>query len=805
MKKLLLVFCALLSALCAMASGQGEESLKGKVLDSSGNPLEFATLALRSKDSTIVAASVSDNNGEFVLTASSGRYLVEASLLGYTGRTEEVSIPGTIIFTMDEDREMLAAARVTHTTDLIEIRMDKLVMNVGQSAFAQGSNGYELLKKTPGVTIDKDGNIKLNGKSVAIWIDGRPSYLSGESLVALLRSTSGESLDKFEIMEHPSAKYDAAGQGGIINIKTKKNFANGFNGNIGTDFGGMYFAEADKMNIQASGWGNFAYKGKKTNTFVNLYGGTFDTGVRIDIDTKQELPGGQFLQKSGSYQDFNFKNGQIKAGNDWFIDDRNIFGFIVSLPFNRNTTMSPRTDNSSITTLDEKVIENIETEIDNLWKGFQMSGNLNYTHIFDEKRSAELTANLDWYRSDSRSDNTQKNFHIGGDAGTDLFRNILSNNLLDIYSAKADYQTVLWQKAIFEAGGKWVMTVTDNRTLRKETEAQDRNNDFVYKENIAALYADIAMQFGPKWSAKLGFRGEYTNTSGNWTSAGTTTSRSYFDPFPTLYIGYTPSEKFMANLSYTRRISRPQYMALNPVEEYVDAHTWTHGNPDLLPSYSNQASIQVIFAKHFSISLQDNFTSQVCIQIPEYHENGDQALTWGNFGINNLAVVSANISSLPVAKWMEWSLYTNAMHSYNKGDADFDNRSISFQAYNELTFNLPESWKIEWNIFYRTPMAYGFYVMSPQFSSDLGARKTLMDGRMTLSINVDDLFRTQNNNMLIKSNIPGTESSLSQKYNSQMLRIGLNWNFGKAQQVRQRKVGSLDEISRTGSSSGIGK
>lgn len=121
---------------------------------------------------------------------------------------------------MSEDTQMIAGATVTERVKLIEMKIDKLVMNVSQSAFAQGSNVLDLIRKAPGVTIDKDGNVTLNGKKVQVWIDGRPSYLDGKGLEALLRSTPGSSIDKFELMEHPSAKYDAEGQGGIINIKT---------------------------------------------------------------------------------------------------------------------------------------------------------------------------------------------------------------------------------------------------------------------------------------------------------------------------------------------------------------------------------------------------------------------------------------------------------------------------------------------------------------------------------------------------------------------------------------------------------
>lgn len=806
MKKLVAVTMILATGLSAAA--QDMKTISGKVYEQASRmALEFATVALRQADSTVVAGGMTTNDGSYTLSAPQGEYTLEVSMVGFKTRSMHVTLPANRIVYLEEDTEMLSAASVTGRQKLVEMKLDKLVMNVGQSAFSQGSNALELIQKAPGVTIDKDGNVMLNGKQVSVWIDGRPSYLDGESLKALLRSTSGESIDKFELMEHPSAKYDAAGQGGIINIKTRRNFAAGFNGSLGFDGGGMYFGDdVDAFLSNASGWANLAYRGKKTNTFLNVYGGNYNNAVYFSTDTEQNLPGASsFKLNTESIQRFNFRNYQIKLGNDWFINPKNTFGFIFTLPGNSQREYSDPTHNTSITTVGGVTIDKTTTEIDNLDKNARITGNLNYTHIFDEARSAELTANLDWYRSGSSEEdflyNDVLNPATGEMSKTDKI--IHSSNLVDIYSAKLDYQTVLWKKAMLEAGAKWAASVTDNDTRRSETGVPALNTLFTYTENIGAAYASLAGQFG-KWNVKAGLRGEYTGSLGDWISISDRTERHYFDLFPTVYVGFNPSEKMRYSLSYTRRIQRPSYFILNPVEQYLDAHTYTLGNPDILPEYSDGISFSTGFGRFLNLSVGADFASKVMTQVPELLPNGDQLLKWDNFGTANDAYLVLSASSVPVFKWLDWTaqltgLYMNSVNSMQ----DYNTESFTLQGYTSLTFKLPKDWKIDWNSRYTSRMKYTYMEIQPQWTTDIAAKKQLLGGKMTLSITLDDIFRSNSQNLLMHA-LGDADSFLVQKYCSQSFEVGLTWNFGQAHQTRIRKVGDLEEASRVGGGGGGG-
>lgn len=815
----LIAAVAIFCAANADAARQNISDVKGTVADRvTGEPLGWATVALMKMDSTIVAGATCDDKGEYSIPAVPGEYILKASLIGYVDLCRNVTVSSGLNemapLMMSEDATVLSGATVTGRVKLVEMKMDKLVMNVSQSAFAQGSNAMELIKKAPGVTIDKDGNVKLNGKSVQVWIDGRPSYLDGKGLEALLRSTSGSSIERLELMEHPSAKYDAAGQGGIINIKTKRNTLSGLNGEIGTDDGGMYFGSTGRFLLRENVNGSLNYRTAKTNTFVSAYQGIYDLDIDMDVDNRLTQNGVPFSIRALSLQKDRYRNWQVRFGNDWFIDKRNTLGFIVNLPGSRNVMKSDRDHNVTTQTLGERELERAESSTWNEEKSRQTNANLNFTHVFNETANSEITFNLDYYRNADKTGNDQKTFTraLGNDEWTPSTRYIDSDNKVDVWSAKADYEATVFNFARLEAGAKWALSKTGNTTLRTETgpAAADAETRFKYRENIGAAYVSMAAQLGPKWSAKAGLRGEYTNSFGDWISAGDKSRRSYFDLFPTVFVGFNPSAKLRFALSYTRRIERPNYNTLNPVENYIDAHTYTVGDPDLRPSYSDAVSFSSGFGQHFSASASFSHSGGMFSQLPELKENGDQLLTWANYGRQNIASLTLNMTELPLAKWLAWTFSCTGLYSNAKTSGMDRNDTFTLSCYSCFTFILPKDWKVQLDGYYRSPMAYGYFRLRDLYSMNIGVRKTMLDNRMTLTVNLDDVLRSSCTNLDCLGFGPETalgemvSSYIGQKYYAQVLRVGLSWRFGKAQQTRSRKVGDIDEASRIGGGKGFG-
>ena len=810
-----LVFCGFsILNTPAFAARQTLVPVEGTVTETSGAPLGFATVALMSADSTLIAGTSSDENGRYKLSAPEGEWTLCVSLIGYRDRslTVMVQAPRTELqpIALEEDSQLLESARITAKAPIMEVKIDKVVMNVAQSAIAQSSNGLDLLKKAPGVVIDKDGNITLNGKSVAVWMDGRPSHMDGKSLEAFLRGTDGASIDKIELMEHPSSKYDAEGAGGIINIRTKRNMLAGLHGSIGAELGGMYFGKEKRLAWDDREWANLSWRTAKNNTFLNLSHGDYNGDVLLGIDTKMETPAGILEQTSNSLMCWGNRSQRITLGNDWFANAHNTFGFIIRLPWERGITTSPRSNNVSQTKLDGVELQRDESENNNLERNRRISANLNYTHIFDEAHGSELTVNLDAYRDLRGSDNRQDIWTqmAGGTDWTPSGRQILGDNHLMILSAKADYQRILWGSTMFEAGAKWSHSATTNDSRRIFTGAapSDQSTSFTYLENIGAAYFDFARQFGPKWSVKVGLRAEYTWSFGDWITAGAQSRRHYLNWFPTLFASWSPTEKQHYNFSFTRRIHRPGYWTLNPVEEYVDAHTTLVGNPELLPEFTNSLGLQAMWGRYFSLSAGADYATQVTTQVPSFAANGDQRMEWGNFGRTFQATLAANVSALPVTSWMDWTFILAGIWMNNISDETaFRQSNFSAFARTSLTFSLPADWKIEWDAYGRSPFVYTYMKLHASFSSDIAARKTFFDGALSLNLSVNDIFRSNRNNMYVMDPNTGKQVSyLGQKYLSQRVNIGLTWSFGKATGSRRRNVGELEEASRASGGGGIG-
>ena len=804
MKKFIFIIVAAAALFAAVPLAQAVPSRKapvpgsarGKVLDSSdGSPAAFATVALMAADSTMAAIGTSDTEGMYFLQAPAGEYTLRVSLMGYKDWETKVNLidGGTDIreIRLEQDAQTLAAARVSEKIPLVEMKADKIVMNVRESAFAQGNDGYDLLRKAPGVTIDKDGNVKLNGKAVSVWIDGRPSHLSGDALKGLLKCTDGSTIDKIELIANPTAKYDAAGQGGIIDIKLKKNALAGLNGTLSADGGMWHYGSCGRTALEGRISANVGWRTKKTNTTLIAGGSADHSPFRLSVDTTMPSTAGDIRSNSSTMYDSDFHSRQLKLATDWFVDDRNTVGAIVSAPMYSFDMVTTPADNVSETWMDGALVSSASDESSDISKMPMYSGNLNYTHVFNAEKSSEVTANLDWYSNGNIYSNSRNSFDSA--TGASLLENLVSSdNRVNIWSGKADWQGLVFGKAMMEAGAKWASSRTDNSIRTVSSVDGTSTTGLVFRENIGAAYASASAQFG-KFSGKLGLRGEYTSSVGDWDPQG----RQYFDLFPSVNVSWTPSEKLMMALSYSRRINRPHYSQLDPTPNYIDSKNVMAGNKDLLPEYDNDISLTSGFGQHFSVVAGYSHTDGLQTQKPTFRADGSQFLTWENKGTRDILSFSGNISYLPVTKWLSWTLSATGMLIDSKP---------AFNAYTCLSFVLPKDWKVEWDGFYMAGMVWGYFEILPMGSSSIAVKKGFLDGKLTLNLKFDDIFDSMNSNIRVLGIEGGGSSLIQQKSFGRRAGIGLSWNFGKAQQpTRRRNVGNLEEASRAGKSGSIGK
>ena len=822
------IFIFSVALMCAMVSF-AQTSIAGKVQDTQANPIAYATVSLLRSDSSLVTGAITDDAGAFALSAPSGKYLLQVSFIGYQTVCQSVRTGSKdLLLTLREETEQLGEVEVKAKKQLIERQFDKIVLNVSNSPFAMGSNGKDLLKKAPGVNVDKDGNVTVNGKSVEVYIDGRPSYLSGQQLKAMLEGTDGSTIEKIEIISNPSAKYDASGQGGIINIKTKRNMMQGLNGTLTAAYGGMYYKDVNKWQNMEMFSLNLNYRTEKTYTFGSLTQVYTDANQTLEIGSSYLNPVDSVTTEryDNSEYDCAFQYYMAKIGNDWFIDSVNTFGFIFQAPIMLMKQDVPDGRGYGYTKVGNDITENSMLTISSPMFSQQYTANLNYTHVFNDSLERELTANIDYNRNGWDQTNDQSNtytYPTRPDSVLHTGLKINTNQIVDIYSAKLDFQTRFWQTGMIETGAKWALSNTDNRmstdSLLNGKGISSTPSNFTYSEHVAALYISLAKQFGKHFNAKLGLRGEYTHSNGNWISADSTSVKDYFNLFPTAFLGYNPTDKWAMNVSYTRRIKRPSYYQLNPFRTYIDAHNYSEGNPELTPEFNNQVDLNFFYSQYVSLAFNFSHTQDMFSQRMEVLPNGDGRMKWLNFGTCTTHGGNLSLTELPIVPkfvtgddgsrtmqgaWLALTLNGGYYHFINRSyDGLYDNRN--HWGYGSATLNayLPKDWTLSVDGSYTAPMVNGYNSQDAFYYMSAAVRKMWREKGLIFNLQVQDLLRSMHGSNESLGLAEGNRSYTRQEYRNQRVTVSLTWMFGQQQYVKHRKVGDLDESSRLGSGGSV--
>ena len=824
MRKIVCSFMLLMAVLGSVTA----EVVTGHVTDEKGLPIPYVTISVMSTDSTLLTGAITNEKGEYTLDINARAYIVQASFVGY-----ETAFGGPD-FVLKEEAERLKEVEVKAKRPLIEQQMDKLVMNVSQSPLAAGSNGNDILRRAPGVRIDRDGNITVNGKGVEVYVDGRPSYLSGDQLKAMLDGTDGNMIEKIEIISNPSAKYDASGSGGIINIKMKRNMMRGLNGMLSGTYGGMYYGDV-KQYVQMDAVSlNLNYRSEKTYTFGQL---TQVFGQNdIDLETARTIPETATSPSLSNYSKsgygLNFQYYMVKVGNDWYIDSVNTFGFILQVPFVHMHQQIRPGRNYAYVMQGVDTVDRNTTASEMRASSPQHTANLNFTHVFDASLDRELTANVDYNRYNTGSHNIQTTNYETRSVGLDIH----SHQVVDIYSAKLDFQTKFWQTGMLECGIKYALSSTDNDMTTDSTlngvNIHSTLSDFEYREHVGAAYITAGKQFGEHWSVKIGIRGEYTYSHGNWRTADSITNRSYFNPFPTTFVGYTSSplgkiaQPITASFSYSRRIKRPNYFMLNPFKTYLDAYSYQVGNTDLIPEFNNDMEMHFSWTQYLNATLNFSHTENMFSQRINVLSDGMGEMKWVNFGTCTTFGGSVSLTELPIVPkfvtgengkrsmqgaWLALTLnggcYRSFNQSYEKGDdgkPQYQLASVYGYASGTLSAYLPESWTLMLDGNWSSPMTIGYDRQSASYQMSFGVRKMLMKQGLILNLNIQDLLRSSVYSSQDLGQRPGYSSMARTTIRNQRVMVGLVWMFGQQQNVKRRNVGAMDELNRLGGGGGVG-
>ena len=766
MKKVLSLFALMSFAISSYAQNSGK--ITGSIKDGGNQKIiDAASISLlKAKDSSLIKVSVTDKEGNFAFeNVKDGSYLLMASSLGHTNVYSPVvsisaqnPLASAGVLQLVPVNKNLKEVVIASKKPFIERKLDRTIVNVEASVTNAGSTALEVLEKSPGVSVDKDGNISLKGKQgVVIYIDGRPSYLSGPDLANMLRNMTSSQLEQIEIMTNPPAKYDAAGNSGVINIKTKKNKLFGYNGSFTTGYTqGRYARFNDAVN--------FNYRNKKINLFTNL---NFNRNHRAEElyivrnfrEASTKNIKSIFDQRSTMENQSYYYNA--KVGADYSISKKTTLGVVLNGYYNpskwQSTTSTSIYDPNSVLTGKTGAY----TQNDEKWKNF--SANMNFRTVLDSA-GQELTTDLDYiqYKSTSVQPLTSSYYDNMGNLtqAPDVLNGTLPTDI-KIYSGKIDYTLPLKKGAKLEAGIKSSYVQTDNNarydSLKTGYSVLDsgRSNHFIYDENINAAYVNYSRPLGKKWSAQLGLRLENTNADGKSTgytyntalnkfeNSTTTFNRSYTQLFPTVYVQYTASEKNQFSINYGRRIERPDYENMNPFVHFLDRYTFEQGNPNLSPQFAHNIELSHTYKGFLTTTVNYTKTTDIIQQVLEQNE-----LTNETF-IKKANIASARQYGLELSahkeltKWWSGNIYANVYN--NRFEGVVNNESIAvgittFMAQLQQQFKFGKGWTAELSGFYRTKGLEGVIFIQPIAQVNAGLSKQVLKNKGSLKLNIRDIF-----------------------------------------------------------------
>ncbi len=807
MKHLLTTCIFVLGSLAMFA-----QTITGKATQPDGKPADFATVTLhKAADSSVVTGAITGEDGSFeIKNITSGKYFVQLALIGAgTAASPEFEANGKNDIALEplqlsEKSQTLSQVTVTARRKTIEVKADKTVMNVDGTMNSTGLSALELLRKAPGVTVDNNENVNVKGKNnVKVMIDGREVPLDGKDLAALLKNTQASDIDNIEIISNPSAKYDASGNAGIINIRLKRNKSMGTNGSVNLD--GTY-GKTPKGGLSLS-LNNRSKKFSTFGSYNNHYGRWHN-----EQNFVREQNGSYFDQKAKSYNTNRWNS--FRVGTDYFLNDRHTVGVLVNANIdngdwnNRSSTKIGSLANPS------EVTSNLEAT--NTVPGHRYDLNLNANYRYADTSGHSLNIDLDGggYRIDGRS--YQPNNYSSPTSAFNPYSRIFTNHTptnIDIYTGKLDYEQRLWG-GTFGTGTKVANINTDNTfdffNVVEGNEVKDTtvSNRFKYEERTIAAYVNYNRKFGKKLNVQAGLRMENTHYMGDLIAennqSGKRVKNDYTELFPSAAITYSFTEKIGLNATYSRRIDRPSYQDLNPFEFKLDELTFQRGNERLRPQFTNSFEIAPTYQGFPIVSLGYSKTNDVFTQVLDTDEDNPNATFITNENIANQQNYTATLNiPTPFAKWYEGFISLTVIHS--RFEANFENLGFGIDQVKFTTGNLyaeqgvkfGKGWSAQVSGWYNTKGYWGTMESTPQGTMDFAVKKTLWDGKGHVRVRFGDILNTAGwggENVFT----PGLKMTARGTWEARVISVSCSYRFGsnEVKAARQRKTGLEDEKNR---------
>jgi hypothetical protein len=761
---------------CCRLYGQAQAShIRGQVIGEQQRPLASATVTLVDTLKREVIKTSTGDKGQFdIAYARKGNYFLVISHTGfkeYRSERFELADKNFDVIQLILVATTLGEVAVQSKQGIVELQGNTLVFNVAKSINAQGMNAFEVLQKAPGVYIENETVISLNGKQGAlILLDGKQTYLSGKELVDLLKSMPSSGIKSIEIISSPGAKYDAAGSAGIINIKTNKLQIPGFNGTATT---GISYG----MNLRQNQDISFNYRKSK----INVYG-----SYNHFVGYYSYLYGSDRLQNNKAYYsatDDTDKRNKLgsRLGVDYDISKEQTVGILLTgnFVFGGGFTRTKTNIGAPSSAIVEQVLD-----ADNDYyfqKTSRYNANFNYKYENALGKIINVDADYGYFRKGNA--NLQSNIYSKNQSVTssNLYRT-LNDIDINLKALKFDYTTKL-AKGIFETGAKYsnVNAANDSKFFHAITNGDSlderRSNSFRFEEQIISGYLNYKKSVG-KWSFQAGVRLENSSSLGalffrhKGVDSTENISRNYTNLFPSLSVSVKPKDNHSFSLSYSRRIDRPAYQDLNPFVYLLDELSFWQGNPFLQPQLTHRIALLYAYKSSTVVGLAFSHTDQFSTRITDTLEATKIVMIQRNLGVQNNAALSLTQNVSP-AKWWDITFNGTLYHLHNKISFDkyrnFDLKQLAARINLQQVFKLPYKFTGEMTAAYNSKRLSGANDISRHTSGiDLGIQRKLMKDKATLRLVFQDIYR-------------GNQSNSLQAYNDFYLR---SYGYYESRQVR---------------------
>lgn len=765
-------------ALASMATFLSAQTyrLSGCVQDENRQPVEVANVLLKqAKDSTYITGMLTDTQGCFSFDQPLGEYLLHITLIG----SEDLYVPVVLRgnknvgeLTLKSSSALLDEVTVTAARPVIKRLVDRVVFDAHNTIVSAGGSALDLLREVPGLQVGQN-SIGIIGKGgIRVYINDRETKLSGDELIDYLRSYDASQILKVEVITTPPSKYDAAGNAGIINIRLKSRPKDYVGGTASASY-----SAGEKDNY---GYGGVSLNLSKGRVSSFLNGGTTQGNYETREKNYRYFPQNTWNSRADytNYMNSFYLQGGVDVSleRDWSAGMQAIYNH--SAPKPGNALSWTEVYDASTAVLDSLLYSNSDKDTGS----DRLNLNFHTDKVWDDK-GKKMTWDVDYLR-DNRDENMgflSKTLLPDGTEipGTNFDYNYLQHRKVDVVSSALDF-ILPFEKYKITAGAKVSFTNTRNGINYDTSDPTLVQDDyFRYKEQIYALYADYSREYSERFSMQLGLRMEHTRTTGISEAKDTEDKHDYTRLFPTVYLLYSPTDGHALNFSFSNRISRPSQNMVNPFPFYQNKYTYACGREDLKPSYTYNAELGYTLKNNFNVSAYYSYSDDVFFQVVDLDaETNVTSFLWENFmqthafGLNNSYTFRT--------KWLQ--AYAQHGVSYRRTTSSAATTSPEEKGWaydaslrNTFFFNEKKTLLATLSGSYSSRQYQGIYLMSPTYSVSAGMLYRLLDNKLNLSLNVNNLF-VSHSKLETMSN--GLKIIADNQFSFTSFRIGVSYTFG---------------------------